>query len=132
MNEKLFEIIDMIRDNVPQQVLREQLLNLHENDIADLIRLLTRQERSQIYSLLGMDKTAQVFSYFHEPRRYFDELTLDSAAKVIARMEPDDAADVLEGLDGPKRHDILSRLDPRTVGSFGCCCPIPRMRSAAI
>lgn len=115
MNEKFFEIIDMIREDRPQQALRAQLMNLHDNDIADLIRLLTRQERSQIYNLLGMEKTAQVFSYFHDPKRYFDELTLDSAAKVISLMEPDDAVDVLEGLEPQKKHQILSRLDPVTV-----------------
>lgn len=115
MNEKFFEIIDMIREQGSQQALRDQLMNLHENDIADLIRLLTRQERSQIYNLLGMEKTAEVFSYFHEPGRYFDELTLDSAARVISLMEPDDAVDVLEGLDPQKKHQILSRLDPATV-----------------
>lgn len=115
MNEKFFEIIDMIREERPQQALRDQLMNLHENDIADLIRLLTRQERSRIYNLLGMEKTAEVFSYFHEPGRYFDELTLDSAARVISLMEPDDAVDVLEGLEPQKKHQILSRLDPATV-----------------
>lgn len=115
MKEKFFEIIDMIRDGSRDEELVTGLRNFHDNDICDLIRLLTRQERERIYHLLGIEKTAQVLAYFREPGRYFDELTLDTAAAVLSKMEPDDAVDVLEQMEPQKRRKILERLEPEAV-----------------
>lgn len=39
---------------------------------------------------------------------------------------PDDAVDVLEGLEPQKKHDILSRLDPRSVGELRLLLSYPQ------
>lgn len=115
MNRKYAEIIRLIHEKRDDRQILSALSNYHENDIADIMQSLTREERKHIYKLLGMQKTAEVFAYFDEPKAYFDELTIESAARVISMMDSDDAVDVLEDLEPERKRKIVALLDRQSA-----------------
>ena len=115
MNRKYAEIIRRIHEKQDDRQILSALSNYHENDIADIMQSLTREERKHIYKLLGNQKTAEVFAYFDAPKTYFDELSIDSAARVISMMDSDDAVDVLDDLDPEKKRKIVALLDQQSA-----------------
>ena len=46
------ELIGIIRSNLPPKALKEKLLDYHENDIAAVLELLSKDERMKIYNIL--------------------------------------------------------------------------------
>lgn len=111
MNNRNFEIRKIFREHHNDQELLEYLSNYHENDIADILKTMTTEERKKSYRLLGLAKTAEIFAYFDEPEIYIEELSIESAANIISLMDADDAVDVLEKLDTEKRNRIVEKLD---------------------
>ena len=91
------EILDIIHSGLPQAELAEKLSDYHENDLADALTALTPEERQKVYTALGVDTVAEIFSYLDDAEPYLKELSRDEAAKVISNMDSDDAADALEG-----------------------------------
>ena len=95
--------------------IREYLSDYHENDIADILKSLSACERKVICALLGFSKTAQVFTYFDEPSKYVEELSVEKASCLISHMDSDDAVDTLETLNGNLRHAIEERLETDVI-----------------
>lgn len=87
------------------------LSSYHENDIADILKDMSCEERKKAYRLLGEAKTAEVFAYFDEPALYVKELTLEKAAHIISLMDSDDAVDLLEKLEPKQKDAIVKKLD---------------------
>ena len=56
-------------------------------------------------------RTAEIFAYLDEPQAYFDELSVEQAARVVSRMESDDAVDLLENLEDEDKKEIVEHLD---------------------
>lgn len=110
MNRNIFEIRKLINEKNDAKILK-LLSNYHENDIAEILKSLTGDERKKIYRLIGLQKTAEVFAYFDAPDKYIDELTLDNAAKIISLMDSDDAVDVLENLKPENKRFIVEKLE---------------------
>lgn len=110
MNRKNFEIKKIIGELNDREVL-SFLSGYHENDIAHILQGLTGKERLRIYKILGSVKTSEVFSYFDEPEKYIDELSIEEAANLISLMDSDDAVDVLEKLSAEKKKKIVEKLD---------------------
>lgn len=110
MNKRSYDIQRMLQKNDGNAAILTYLSNFHENDIAEILQQLNRQERQQIYTLLGSEKTAEVFAYFDEPQRYVEELSTEQAASIISLMDSDDAVDVLEQLESVKKNRIVSQL----------------------
>lgn len=110
MNRNIFEIRKLINEKNDAKILK-LLSNYHENDIAEILKSLTGDERKKIYRLIGLQKTAEVFAYFDDPDKYIDELTLDNAAKIISLMDSDDAVDVLENLKPENKKFIVEKLE---------------------
>ena len=111
MNRKYLEIVNLIRNHKNDNEVLTYLSNYHENDIADIIELLTTEERKKIYKLLGFQKTAEIFAYFDEPEKYLEEISIENAAKIISFMDSDDAVEILEKLDTNIKSEIVKRLD---------------------
>ena len=57
------EVVQIIRSNLSPKVMMDKILDYHENDIAAALPLLTKEERSKLYSLLDMDALSAVFEY---------------------------------------------------------------------
>ena len=91
MNKKYLELTKLIRSKQNDHEILKCLSNYHENDIADMLTVMTPKERKRIYTLLEPQKIAEIFAYLDEPQIYFSELSVKDAAKVVSLMDSDDA-----------------------------------------
>ncbi|MBQ0079049.1 MAG: magnesium transporter, partial [Eubacterium sp.] len=101
LKEPIFaeEIVEIIRSNLTAAELVELLEDFHDNDIAQSLELLERDERIKLYRILGSGWISEIFSYIDEPERYVDEMGIETLAEIINEMDSDDAVDLLEKLD---------------------------------
>lgn len=118
MNKTLFkekdyieELVTLIRSDIDEQSLIDKLSNYHNSDIAETLVRLTPNERKNLYNILGAQRIAEILPYSDDTELFFNELSIDSAAKVISLMDSDDAVDVLGDLDDEKKREIVKRLD---------------------
>ncbi len=81
------EILSIIHSGLPKAELAEKLSDYHEKDLADALEVLTPAERQSLYSILGVDTVAEIFTYLDDAEPYLKELPSHEAAKVISNME---------------------------------------------
>ena len=105
------EILDIIHSGLPQAELAEKLSDYHENDLADALTALTPEERQKVYTTLGVDTVAEIFSYLDDAEPYLKELDPERAARVISHMDSDDAVDALDDLEEDDKAKIVHQLD---------------------
>lgn len=113
--EYVDELIRIIRSNLPKEELLDKLSDYHDNDIAEALDSLTASERKRLYSVLGVQRIAQIFAYLDDAEPYFKEISLENAAKVVSEMDSDDAVDALEDMDDRTKHQIVNMLDQDAV-----------------
>lgn len=102
------EIVGVIRSGLDKEQLLDKLRDYHENDLAQSLEFLTKEERISLYRLLGTEWTSNIFSYLEEPDVYIRELSIDQLASLVNEMDSDDAVDLLEEMDT----DLKKRLIP--------------------
>ena len=105
------EILEIIHSGLPQAELAEKLSDYHENDLADALTALTPEERQKVYTVLGVDTVAEIFSYLDDAEPYLKELDPERAARVISHMDSDDAVDALDDLEEDDKAKIVHQLD---------------------
>ena len=105
------EIISVIRSNLDRDELIEKLNDYHENDIAQSLEYLTKQERLSLYDILGDEWVSDILAYVEEPEQYIDELGVKKLADIINEMDSDDAADLLEKVDERIKEKLRPNLD---------------------
>ena len=111
-NTNIREIVDLIQTNKNPKSLRYALEDYHDNDLADAIALLTKDERLKLYQVIGVERTAEVFSYLEEDLdEYISEIDIKQAAKIVSEMDADDAVDLLEEIDDTYEERLISLLD---------------------
>ena len=110
-NEYLNQIKDILDSSLNDQEKKDKLNDYHENDIASVVKLLTKEERLKLYKLLGVEKTSEIFSYLDNVEDYVEELNYEQAADIIEQMDADDAVDVLDELKEDDAKKILNRMD---------------------
>ena len=94
------EILDTIRSNSSPAVMGSRLEDYHENDLADVLPLLTVPERCKLYRILDTDMLSDIFEY------------AEKAAAILSKMETDALAEVLQKLDKTKKRLLIDLLDP--------------------
>ncbi len=106
-------------DHVPTARLRfshRKLANLHPAEIADLVEAASHEEGEEIIKAVGQDREleADVFEELdeHHQLEFIRERPDEQVAAVIARMAPDDAADLIVEIEQDRRSRILSLLPP--------------------
>jgi hypothetical protein len=92
-----------------------KLAKLHPAQIADLVEAASRQEGEEIIQAVGDDDReleADVFEELddHHQREFLEDRPDEQVAQILARMAPDDAADVLGELEEERREAILALL----------------------
>lgn len=102
------DIVAIIRSDLDKKQLLKRLSDYHENDIAQSLAFLTKEERLALYRNLGAEWVSNIFSYIEEPQPYIRELGVDQLAKVINEMDSDDAVDLLEDID----ENVKAKLRP--------------------
>ena len=108
------ELIDIIK-NESVEVIREKMDDYHENDIANVLKDITVEERKKLYDILDDEKVSDIFTYVEEDiNEYVTELGPEKAADIIENMDADDAVDVLESLEGDNIGQIKNFIDSET------------------
>jgi CBS domain-containing protein len=91
-----------------------RIARLHPAQIADLVEAASHEEGEEIMAAVGEDKEleADVFEELDDEHQveFLRERSDREAAAVLARMEPDDAADLLLELDQERRLPVLNLL----------------------
>ncbi len=103
--------------HVPSARLRfshRKLANLHPAEIADLVEAASHDEGEELIEAVGQDREleADVFEELDEHHRqeFIRERPDAQVAAVIARMAPDDAADLIVEIDQDRRARVLALL----------------------
>jgi CBS domain-containing protein len=103
--------------HVPSARLRfsyRKLANLHPAEIADLVEAASHDEGEELIEAVGRDREleADVFEELdeHHQLEFIRERPDAQAAAVVARMAPDDAADLIGEIDQERRGRILALL----------------------
>ena len=99
------EIVGIIRSHKSPRIIQDELEDYHENDIAEALPKLTKQERESLYRLLSVDMLADVVEHLDDDEAvpYLEEMDPRRAALVLEKMEPDDAVDLLKSTDSPSK-----------------------------
>ena len=105
------EIVGVIRSGLDKEQLLDKLRDYHENDLAQSLEFLTKEERISLYRLLGTEWTSNIFSYLEEPDVYIRELSIDQLASLVNEMDSDDAVDVLDELDDLIQEKLVGLMD---------------------
>ena len=105
------QILNIIRSDLDDVKMREELGEYHENDIADAFEELSADERERLLSLLGSEMISGIVSYLDDAGEYLSELDADDAAEIIENMDADDAVEALDELDEETRSEILERIE---------------------
>ena len=112
MNTKFTEeLLAIIRSNADDAALIDRISDYHDNDIADAITLITKEERQKLYRILGARHLAEIFAYIDDVDFYIKEIDIDKAAKIISYMDSDDAVDVLDDMDEGTQEKLVNLLD---------------------
>ena len=108
------EITAIIQSNDSPKIMLKRLEDYHGNDIAEVIRELTVQERKKFYRVCSPDMLAEIFEYFDEKYAgiYLNEMDVRKAAAVVSKLDTDTAVDILSEIDKEKRSLIIDTVDP--------------------
>jgi CBS domain-containing protein len=92
-----------------------KLAKLHPAQIADLVEAASRREGEEIIQAVGDDDReleADVFEELddHHQREFLESRPDPQVAAILARMAPDDAADIIGELDEDRREPLLALL----------------------
>jgi len=109
--------IELFLGHVPTSRLKlaaRRILRLHPAQIADLVEAASHEEGEEILEAVGQDKEleADVFEELDDEHQveFLRDRSDEAAAAVLARMEADDAADLLMELQQERRLPILNLL----------------------
>ncbi len=106
------EIADIIRSNLAPKLIREKLLDYHDNDIAASLAELKKEERSKLYTILDSDTLASVLEYADDLLyEYLEELSVRKRIDILSRIEVATAVEYLSAL-AKKERNILIELMP--------------------
>ncbi|MFV0298957.1 MAG: magnesium transporter [Hyphomicrobiaceae bacterium] len=87
-------------------------LDLKAPDLADLLELLSAQERVLLVSFLGDEFDPEALSEVDHGVRdqLVEELPNEDLARVISQLDTDDAAYVLDGLEAEDQQEVLAQM----------------------
>jgi len=112
-----FASIEPFVSHVPTARLRipyRKLAKLHPAQIADLVEQASHEEGEEIIEAVGLDREleADVFEELDTTHQleFLEGRSDDEAARLLARMEPDNAADLINEIDQERRRPILEGL----------------------
>lgn len=105
------ELKELIQNETSNEVLKSELENYHNSDIADVLEDLTKEDRLRIYSIIGIEKTSDIFEFYDDVENYIEELDPALAADVVERMDSNDAMDVLNELEEDDKSEIIQLME---------------------
>lgn len=115
MRNYVEEIKNILFSNITDEEKKNQILQYHANDIAQLLDELEKDDRAILYNILGNEEVAEILSYSENICEIVEELDVNQAADIIELMDSDDAVDVLEELDDETREEIVELIDKEAL-----------------
>ena len=111
-NEFFRELQDIILSkDLSNEEIEEKLADYHESDIADALEGVEKEDRLRIYSIIGIEKTAEIFAFYENAENYIEELNPEMAADVLEKMDADEALDVLNELEDEDKSEIIELME---------------------
>lgn len=110
------EIAGVIRSNLTPGRMRERILSYHENDAAEALEMLTREERGKLYNILDTASLAGILEYADRPLDYIRELGVRKRVEVLSQLDASVAADILRQMEKPERDTVLELMEPDAKG----------------
>lgn len=107
------EIVEIIRSNSDPKIIQELLEDYHENDIAEVLPSLSPGERQKLYDILDTDTLSDIIEYT-EPEEsclYLNEINPDLAADILEGADSDTALEIIQALDDVHKESIIELLD---------------------
>jgi len=105
------ELKELILSSLSDEEILERLEDYHYSDIVDVLETLTKEDRIRVYSILGVSKTAELFSFYNDVEEYINELSPEFAADLLELMDSSDAVDVLNELEEEDKDKILELME---------------------
>ncbi len=120
------DIISIIRSGISPKAMKNRLEDYHENDIAEVLPVLTQEERVKLWRILDAEMIAEIFEHTEEDdaSTYMNEITVKKAADIISQLETDTAANILRLMSKEKRELLVDMTAPdvqkeiRLISSF--------------
>ena len=108
----LEDIREILNSTKTDEEKKNEILQYHESDIADLLPNLTDEETEKLYRILGNENIAEVWTHADDIEDVIENINPELVADIIENMDADDAIDVLDELDDDKRDEIVNLLEP--------------------
>jgi magnesium transporter len=99
----------------------------HPADIADLLELLSSEQRVTVFGLLDPDTAAEVLDEINTrlTRDLVDAVPDEKIADLLEALPVDDAAEVLSELKDDRAEDILALMEPEEAADVGALLAYP-------
>ena len=109
------EVRELLRQDPAQ--LRALLDEIHEEDLADLLKLLDDDEAMLVLEQLDLDDAADVFERLDEDEQaeFVETFGPERLAPIVSEMAPDDRTDLFEALPDEIGDELLGDLDPEAA-----------------
>ena len=104
------DIQQIIRSNLTPILIRERLLDYHDNDIALSLAFLKKEERIRLYRALDTDALVNIFEYVENIDEYIEEIGISKRVNILSRIDTATAVEYLERLEKKDRSVILSLM----------------------
>ena len=106
------KIIEILESRMTRAEIAAELGNYHDNDIAEALELMEAPSRKKLYSILGVRRMADIFTYVDDFSIYAGDMNVEQAASVLECMDADDAIDALESVkDESLQNKLISLMD---------------------
>ena len=105
------EIAAIAKSNLTPKLMRDRILDYHENDIAAALDLLKKEERRKLYSMLDTAVLSNVLEYSENRDIYIGELDIRRRIQVLSQLEITDAVEYLRSLQKSERNMLIDLMD---------------------
>ena len=120
------DIISIIRSGISPKAMKNRLEDYHENDIAEVLPVLTQDERVKLWRILDAEMIAEIFEHTSEEdaSTFMNEINVKKSADIVSQLETDTAANILRLMSKEKRELLVDMTAPdvqkeiRLISSF--------------
>jgi magnesium transporter len=110
------EFMELVRQKIVEQDslwVKDNVLELHYADVAEILDALSNEEAKYIYFLVDEDTQADILMELDEDvrDRFLASLTTKEIADQLENLDSDDAADILGELSDEQIHEVISQME---------------------
>ncbi|MGN0664288.1 MAG: magnesium transporter [Negativibacillus sp.] len=104
------EIVQIVRSNLTPKLMREKILDYHENDVASAMELLKKEERNRLYSILDSETLSSILEYSEKLNEYLNELSVRKRVDILSRLETPTVVEYLQQLEKSERSTLMDLM----------------------